>query len=663
MTHWIDEIEKRIPSLSVRARNVIKQNVAHYALFLEMSPERIQTLKNCGEKTVAELVSLQRQLLRNPPILQRDLFEDGSTANTQSDWSTDLPKPVENLLVNHGMQITNPDGWDLEELLRSTNPRSVPLKILADIKVDHWCKVTGYERRNSADLELSYFEFRDLPFSARLCGWEINEAKKRVRPLIAAVERVRSKNPVSLQDEIDLLLPDDPRARLVAIRRALPWGDTLEELGEKEGVTRERIRQIEVKAIKFAHNLARAGHEKLGRLIEFSQAILKVGSDLSRKTLTRMIREKGADPEATIAVVSIIGRNTDIPELLLPVTDAVDVIIALPEDHEETIYQHQIANDVADETARQLRRVSRNAGAVHIDFAKGRLGLSNERDAEAVLRELGFSRIHGGWYANLIESSDRKNPIANSAGKIIGVSGPTQLSVIWEGTARHARRLKHTLAPPSVIKIILKNAGFSIDTDDYVDGNGQPYELSGAEVVYVDAIERRFNGCASFWDLYEAIVITGKYSLPTLSTVLLRTSPITEIISTQGRTTLYGIRGRTVDESAIFQAQLRQPDNASDATLSHSLVGFVINSTVTTWMMTTGVLTLPSRTELPEESWDWSTDLETGTAVTSETFLYGFSAAMRDLDVSLGDRVEFSFDVAKRHIQIRTEQGARDEKC
>ncbi len=661
MAHWTDELEYIVPELSVRARNILQMRVSHATLFLEMSREQIHNLRNCGAKTVVELVALQEQLLRNPP-LQYDLFENQNAGREkQPAWAVILRKSSRNLLYPYGWVETTPDKWDLEEVLRSTYPGSNALQRLADAKVEYWCTTTGNSRRDAEALERTYLEFQDLPFAARLCGLTIGDAKKRVRPQITVVERVRSRDPASLREEIDLLLPDDARARHVMVRRALPWGDTLEELGKKEGVTRERIRQIEAKATDFARNVARASGDKLGRLIRLCQGLIQERRDLSRNSLVTMITDREADPEATIAAIALLGGSADMPQTLEPVTNAAEIISSLPDNSAVTVFQCKAAERVPVETIRELRRVSRNAGAIQIDFARERLNLSSTEDADAVIRELGFTEVYEEWYANVLEASDKRNPIANSAGKIIAVSGPTPLAVIWEGAAKHVRRLKHTLAPPSVIHVILQHAGFAIDGEGTVRGNGQTYELSGAEVVYVETIDDKFGGCASFWDLYDAIVVSGKYSLPTLSTVLLRTSSISVAIENQGRTTLYGVRGRSVDERAISRARQRQPDVASDASLSHTLNGFVIDSSVTTWMLASGVLTLPSNADIPEENWDWTTKSEEGMAVTSETFLYGFSGAMRDLGVTLGDKVRFSFDVVKRQIQIRTIQGDLDE--
>ncbi|MFW6235056.1 MAG: hypothetical protein ACOC4I_06785, partial [Spirochaetota bacterium] len=266
------------------------------------------------------------------------------------------------------------------------------------------------------------------------------------------------------------------------------------------------------------------------------------------------------------------------------------------------------------------------------------------------------------WFVYALDSADKRNSIANSAGKIIGISGPTTLNSIWEGAANHARRQKYTVAPPSVIQVVLEYAGFSIDAQGYVHGNEQEYKLSGAETLFVEVVQERFGGCASFWDLYDSVVVSGKYSLPTLSSVLLRTSPIVATITTEGRTSFYGIRGRSVEEARLIQARQRQPSVTSDSTLSYTLDGFLIESSVTTWMVTSGVVTLPSNAHIPEENWKWTTGSESGTAVTSETFLYGFSAAMRDLGVSLGNKVRFSFDVANRLIEIRALQGSTDDK-
>jgi hypothetical protein len=661
MSHWIDEIGDVAAGLSARAKNILRNRVRHQTLFLEMGPEQIMALRNCGVKTLPELLALQKRLLGDRPAQQELFDERPAQDDVVPPVSRALPKPCRNVLEKHGWTDEPPNVWDLETVFASTYPRSSALRILADTKVDHWCETTGNERRERDELETAYLEFHDLPFAARLCGWDIFEAKKELRPLLSVIARVRSVEPESLQNEVDLLLPTEQRARTVVIRRTLPWGDSLKVIGNEVGLTRERIRQIEAKAIRFAQYTARAAQAKLKSITELSRSIVELGSELSTSRLIELIQEYGPDHESALTALLIVGSDDRLPDDLKVVAKAVETIASLPQNDDVTVLQHEFANGLSPETVRELRRISRNAGAVHITYAERKLGLQNE-DSVAVLRELGFSEAAGDWFFNPLQASNKHNPIANCAGKIVSLSGPTKLDVVWEGATRHARRLKYTLAPPSVVKVVLEHAGFALDGAERVHGNGQRYELSGTEKAFVEAIEKQYKECASFWDLYEAIVLSGRYSLPSLSTVLLRTSPVVTVVTSARRTSLYGIAGRSVDESCIAQALERQPSALSSATLSHTLDGFLIQAAVTPWMLASGVLTLPSHSHVPEKTWKWMSGLASGTAVTSDMFLYGFSEAIADLGVTLGDEICFRFHVPDSQIHIQSGKGASVEE-
>jgi hypothetical protein len=328
------------------------------------------------------------------------------------------------------------------------------------------------------------------------------------------------------------------------------------------------------------------------------------------------------------------------------------LIRELPVKSELTIHQKNIDDSLSPKSIRKLRRTSRNAGAFHTETA-AKIMQVNKKDAEPILKQLGYKEIGENWFSYTLDSTDKHNPIANSAGKILKVSDSSYLDDIWEGCVKHAKRLKYIVAPVSIIRRVLSEAGFIIGNDDIVKPNGINYTLSGAEKSYVEAMEH-FGGCAGFWDLYTYLVEGKGLSLPSLTNFLLRTSPIVTIREKKARYNLYGIRGRTIEEESIWEAASRQPTVEKEISKSFTLNGIMIETSATTWLITSGVLCLPSNTHLLPGNWKWECCGNTGRAQITDTFLYGLSPAIRTLNLKLKDRIRFTFNTLDQKIKIET---------
>lgn len=651
MSHWIDEIDDIIPELSVRARNVLRNDVPFRPLFLDMDREDILKLRNCGVKTADELVQLRDWLCKTYSP-QKELFEDYSNKGDSIKINVKLTRPAVKMLEEHGWSTDYPMAWNMDILLEKVSPKSRPLKMLAEYKVEYWCKKNEKKRKTPEELEDVYLKFRELPFAATLCEVSITEARKRLRRYITNMKKLKNTKMENINDEINFLLPEDDRNRYICIRRALPWGDTLEALGEKTGLTRERVRQIEEKArTQVATKILVAAHH-LSFLKKISQRVIDLGSSLSFSGLQCILSNEDRNFDAIIATLCLTGSVEQYSDEIYPIIKASQLIKEMPLQLDLTICQKSISDSLSLKTIRKLRKISKNSGALHAETAAEIMQL-NTTDVDPILIQLGFEEIQEKWFSYPLDSTDKHNPIANSAGKILRVSGPTHVDDIWEGCVKHAKRLKYIVAPVPIIRKVLSRAGFIIGNDDIVKPNGINYDLSGVENNYVEAIEH-FGGCASFWELYTYIVEGKGLSLPSLSTFLLRTSPIVVIAEQQARLNLYGIRGRAIQEEYIFEAVARQPNVEKEISQTFTLDGIMIETSTNTWLITSGVLSLPSHTQLPQGTWSWECYGNTGTAQITDTFLFGLSSAIRTLNLNLKDRIRFSFNTLQQEIKIET---------
>ncbi len=651
LSHWIDEIDDIIPKLSVRAHNVLRNNVPFHALFLDMDREAILALRNCGVKTADELVQL-RDSLRKTPLIQRELFEDSSYKTDTIEISVKLAKPAIKLLEEHGWSTANPMDWDLDIILENVSPNSRPLNMLAEYKVEYWCKYNEENRKTQDELKVVYLKYRELPFSAILCGVTIADARKRLRRYITNVKKIKNIKLESITDEINFLLPEDDRNRYICIRRALPWGDTLEALGEGTGLTRERVRQIEEKTRVQVTTKILVAADRLAYLIKLAKRIVNIADNLSFSSLQSILPNNDGNFDSIIATLCLTGSFEQYPAEIYSIIEASQLIKQMPEQSDLSIRQKIIADSLSTETLRILRKTSRNAGAFHSETAAEIIQVNN-KDVVPILHQIGFEEITKEWFSYPLDSTDKHNPIANSAGKILKVSGLTHVNDIWEGCVKHAKRLKYIVVPVSIIRKVLSEAGFLIGKDDLLNPNGINYDLSGVEEKYVEAIEH-FGGCAGFWDLYMYLVAGKGLSLPSLSTFLLRTSPIVAIVEQKARFNLYGIRGRAVKEESIMEAVSRQPKVEKEISQSFTLNGIKIETSATAWLITSGVLSLPTHTHLPQGRWRWECCGKTGTAQITDTFLYGLSPAIRTLNLKLKDRIRFRFDTLHQEIIIET---------
>jgi hypothetical protein len=326
LSHWINEIEDIIPDLSVRARNVLRKYVPSLSLFLEMDRESILKLRNCGVKTADELVYL-RDSLRKTRFQQQELFEDLSHKNDSIEISVKLTRPAKKLLEEHGCGTKDPMEWDLDTVLENVSPKSRPLKLLAEYKVEYWCKKNKENRKTSADLEKVYLKYWELPFSATLCGVSITEARKRLRNFVTNVKKLKNTKFNSISDEINFLLPEDDRNRYICIRRVLPWGDTLESLGEEKGLTRERVRQIEEKARGQVTTKILVAAHRLKYIKNISQRVVDVGGNLTLSGLQSISSNEYGNFDEIIATLCLTESLEQYPNEISPVIEASHFVL------------------------------------------------------------------------------------------------------------------------------------------------------------------------------------------------------------------------------------------------------------------------------------------------------------------------------------------------
>ncbi|NBB91332.1 MAG: hypothetical protein GVY23_09020, partial [Spirochaetes bacterium] len=267
-----------------------------------MTAEDFLQLRNCGVKMAGELVSYAEWLKSRvgdegdhgegrvqDGSKQPELF--GSEFGTRS--GPPLRKKSVAFLVESGLKPDDPAEWDLDQAMDQLGARSSLLSDLADRKVrwfldrfavleveDHNVRKKRFPPERLIEL---YCTHRDIPFVSRLCGLEISEGTKRLKRLRSWLPKLDAIHPGHLESEMEALLPVDPRGRDILMSRNVPWGLTLEELGERHALTRERVRQLEVRERKYILERYQCVQRQLTALPKVADAIRREGQQLSRE--------------------------------------------------------------------------------------------------------------------------------------------------------------------------------------------------------------------------------------------------------------------------------------------------------------------------------------------------------------------------------------------
>ena len=652
------------PFLSVRGRNVLIQSGITLEDFIDVTMDRLMSLRNCGAKTTAEIVRFQEYLSRDPSTGKTKCKQTELTLSTTMNAKRPAHQFAETLRAlakKHGLDALDPLGWRLDDLMDKLGARSVVLRQLAGFKAEWYLKHLREDEKDPScgdlailtpeNLQKVYLKTRDLPFAAILCGVDIPVAAKQLRSITRKIGEFPRSGFATLQEELDFLLPYDLRNRVLSVQRFLPWGDTLESLGEMHNLTRERVRQIAKKTASQLIERYRFTRSLLSHLRVLKDQLMGLGPSASRDRLYELVRTSHGseypiadDAIGVVCLLALQGNN----EPDLEEWQALgDLLAELPREADRTIQTQKVLLSMSERDRRRIHKTVNNAGAVNVYDVAELLGTTTE-DARAVLAALELRGIESDWFGFRELQNAYNAPLIDGAARIHSVAGPVPIDEVYLGLQKHARRSKYVLAPMSVVSSVLVSHGCTIDSDNrlHVPSVIEP-RLSGVETAFVRCVDS--NGpVVSFWELYQAIVIEHRYSFPALSTSLLRTSVIVDRLTDTGRLTLYGLRGRLVTADDIERARMRQPNVSGEFCFEYTATGNRLDFNATQWLITSGVVSIASP-GLCYPEWELMVGgRKVGKVYWSEPFLYGISPAVRSLGIELGEKLRFDFDMTEK---------------
>ncbi len=278
--------------LSRRARNVILRNVSSRNELVTLSPDRISQFRNCGKKTLHEILEFTREI-------NTSAAWDGSTAS-----AVDRPQSAK----DENLGTESPTKRILRKAPTKDRLKALPL---FSNKVIPGFSAADLHPGYKADLKIS-----DVPFSIRAANvlenmdiktlgnammtpsgllllqknfgrTTLGEIQSRIRKAVLSTTRELSPYDV-VSSGYDELITRFVRSSLknkrnatILLKRLLPETDklrTYDEIGEEYGITRERVRQIIGKGMtKIAFPTVRA---KLASFFDKLQEIVRGGGGI-----------------------------------------------------------------------------------------------------------------------------------------------------------------------------------------------------------------------------------------------------------------------------------------------------------------------------------------------------------------------------------------------
>jgi len=225
-------------------------------------------------------------------------------------------------------------------------------------------------------------------------------------------------------------VPEWTAARRVALMSRIGWKGghvpTLEEIGEREGLTRERIRQLQVKLLKQLRSVHPAVLEPFERA-------------------TQLLRDHASDPECgpgqLLAEYGLVkeGLPEEGVELMLQLLGLPEVFVGYQESFRAKVPKVGEALAVA-------KALTRSVGVVSIEWVRNDSG--TQLDAAALKRELDAAPwcafLDGEWFWDPA-TPDGRNRLVNVTVKMLAACGPLTLRTTRDGLDRNLRvgRLTH----------------------------------------------------------------------------------------------------------------------------------------------------------------------------------------------------------------------------
>lgn len=475
--------------------------------------------------------------------------------------------------------------------------------------------------------------------------------------LASVRERVESLKAQLLEDElVDIFCPAEDRDREI-VAEYYGWdggqGRTLEELGQKHGLSRERIRQVCVRAIKRNAG-ARAFAPVLDRALAFVAQRVPVGHD----SLMRDFRDAGFTRcglalDAVAKAADFLGRTT--PFAIVPVEKGA--LVAAPRDAAAPTGIVQSA-----------RRAVLNYGATTLaevaadftDQSGAPVELALVRETLGLLVDFEWLDPQKGWFKL---ATFPQYGLANMVEKVLSVAPKLDVDLLVAAIARYRRSGRKVPPPHVLVEFCRRLPGVCIEGHNIraVPPRDWRQVLLGVEAGMVGVLAQ-FGPVMERGEFEERCSEAGinRFSF----NAIIMSSPV---IAQFGRS-VYGLVGAKVDRRTLESLSARRSGTPSRvlSRFEQSEDGkVVLTYKLSKAAISGGVITVPAALKdgisgqyrLRAAGQDLA-----GTLVAKNGCAWGLGPVLRSRNARPGDELVLVFDPVAREAIVsvgpETEQGA-----
>lgn len=428
---------------------------------------------------------------------------------------------------------------------------------------------------------------------------------------------------------------------------------TLDEIGTRLGVTRERIRQIKSAA---EATLQQGLDKSLKVYISTAFEVAKeLGMSLSKDTWkSELIKRKIlTDSEQDYLSFNNFCALIKNKKTSLSIFGIPENVITILRNHQVLpIYVLNAIDKGIKSELREIKRIIKFTGGIAKAHAQQILGYNSE-ETTGILDAFGIRELIPGWFVNTGEVSLGKDTPLLRAGLIMmQVCGPLDFETFCDGVRRYISRLYDTIAPPEVLRYVLKGFGFNINENIVSYKGEESVKLGGSDQLLLDLVKEK-GPVLSYVEIVEFYAGKG-YSFATATARIMPKSPIIE----KYEHGLYKLRGSKITWQDIESAKSRQEAFSRDAEVIYGLDG-IIRYLINVGSVEIGGVLSISRSSQPipdfPDGWPIYVDgVNLGLARRDESLIWGLSPAFNVLGVKLNDRIELAFNTWQQpRIDIR----------
>lgn len=486
----------------------------------------------------------------------------------------------------------------------------------------------------------------------------------QIEDLISLFERLFIITPTVTAEVARLFGEKDRRKLRIAIERHSLLRPTLEELGKKYGVTRERIRQIcnaierKLKGLTLPNSTS----------IHIQTALLvakDMGDALSFSHWEFYLRNSGLlgleypggsniDPfDALVALVNMLAESRG-SQNLIPENLKIAIEMAEKGKPHIPVGAAKLLRSLSKDDRRFIRRHANHSGGVYSAWLARKIGIG-QGSLRQVLEALGYRHVSQDWYlpshpGRIITKDTAKNAVFhNSLKKMFQYCGQLTTEELSAGLRLAVSRTEFPVPPPNVLEKFLEAYGYSSDGNGRFYWDGELSEsLSRGEALIWKCIEE--HGPVVSHDKLARAFVESELSFPSLHATL-RRSPIFERIDYG----LYKIRGTPVTWGDIERA--RETIESVSLDFNHRFrpdgcIEISLNLNISA--LGTGTIQV-YRADFPDLSGEWDCFAKEnyfGKITVTEQEIRDLKKPLEFLQCKEGDRLLFIFNTWKRCVTI-----------